>query len=104
MLIKYFEKHGLEWQAREALRRLLDVRELNLAGQWAGIPKVDIVMLRNVLIYFDMDTKRKILGKVRQILRPGGFVFLGTAETTMNLDDKYELTRANGAVYYKVRS
>jgi chemotaxis protein methyltransferase CheR len=51
-----------------------------------------------------MDTKRKILGKVRQILRPGGFVFLGTAETTMNLDDKYELTRANGAVYYKVRS
>jgi chemotaxis protein methyltransferase CheR len=104
MLIKYFEKHGLEWQAREPLRRLLDVRELNLAGQWAGIPKVDIVMLRNVLIYFDMETKRKILGKVRQLLRPGGFVFLGTAETTMNLDDKYELTRANGAVFYKVRS
>jgi chemotaxis protein methyltransferase CheR len=104
MLLKYFEKQGLEWQARESLRRLLDVRDLNLAGQWAGIPKVDVVMLRNVLIYFDMETKRKILGKVRQILRPGGFVFLGTAETTMNLDDKYELTRANGAVFYKVRS
>jgi len=104
LLVKYFEKHGLEWQAREPLRRMLDTRELNLAGNWAGIPRVDLVMLRNVLIYFDMETKRGILGKVRQLLRPGGCMFLGTAESTMNLDDKYTLQRANGAVYYKVRS
>jgi chemotaxis protein methyltransferase CheR len=104
MLIKYFEKRGLEWQVREDLRRGIEFRDLNLAGTWTGVPKVDLVMLRNVLIYFDMDTKRQILGKVRQVLRPGGFVFLGTAETTMNLDDKYELQRADGAVYYRVRS
>jgi chemotaxis protein methyltransferase CheR len=61
-------------------------------------------MLRNVLIYFDMDTKRQILGKVRQLLRPGGYMFLGTAETTMNLDDNFTLMRADGAVYYQVRS
>lgn len=103
LLIKYFEKRGLEWQLREEIRRGIDFRELNLAGTWSGVAKMDLVMLRNVLIYFDMDTKRQILGKVRQILRPGGFVFLGTAETTMNLDDKYELQRADGAVYYRVR-
>jgi chemotaxis protein methyltransferase CheR len=103
MLIKYFERRGLDWQVRDDVRRGIDFRELNLAGPWSGVPQSDIVMLRNVLIYFDMDTKRKILGKVRQILRPGGFVFLGTAETTMNLDDKYELLRADGAVYYRVR-
>jgi chemotaxis protein methyltransferase CheR len=104
LLVRHFEKKGLEWQIRENLRRMIDFRELNLAGPWAGLPNPDIVMLRNVLIYFDMPTKSKILGKVRQLLRPGGFVFLGTAETTMNLDDKYELHRADGAVFYKVRS
>lgn len=104
MLVRYFDKRGLEWQVRENVRRLIEFRELNLAGPWAGITSPDIVMLRNVLIYFDMPTKSKILGKVRQLLRPGGFVFLGTAETTMNLDDKYELHRADGAVFYKVRS
>jgi chemotaxis protein methyltransferase CheR len=104
MLVRYFEKRGLEWQVREPLRRMIDFRELNLAGPWTGVPNADLIMLRNVLIYFDMPTKAKILGKVRQLLRPGGFVFLGTAETTMNLDDKYELHRADGAVFYKVRS
>ena len=104
MLVKHFEKRGLEWHIRENLRRNLEFRELNLAGPWAGVPRPDIVMLRNVLIYFDMDTKRQILGKVRQLLRPGGFMFLGTAETTMNLDDNYTLMRADGAVYYQVKS
>jgi chemotaxis protein methyltransferase CheR len=104
MLIKYFEKKGLEWQIRDNVRQGMDFRELNLAGPWSGVPKSDLIMLRNVLIYFDLETKRQILGKLRQVLRPGGIVFLGTAETTMNLDDQYEQHRADSAVYYRVRS
>jgi chemotaxis protein methyltransferase CheR len=51
---------------------------------------MDVVFLRNVLIYFDVETKKTILGKIRRLLRPGGYLFLGGAETTLNLDDAYE--------------
>jgi chemotaxis protein methyltransferase CheR len=103
LLIKYFERRGLDWDVRPELQKLLEFREFNLAGPWAGMAPMDVVMLRNVLIYFGVDTKRQILGKVRQVLRPGGLLFLGTAETTMNLDDGYELVRASGATFFRVR-
>jgi chemotaxis protein methyltransferase CheR len=100
---KYFDKVGAEWQIRDDLRKMIEFRELNLAGPWSAMPGADLVLLRNVLIYFDVETKRKILGKVRKLLRPGGFLMLGTAETTMNLDDGFELVRSDGTTYYRLR-
>jgi chemotaxis protein methyltransferase CheR len=103
-LSKYFDKVGVEWQIRDDLRQMIEFRELNLASHWGGIGPVDLVMLRNVLIYFDVDTKRQILGKVRKLLRPGGFLILGTAETTVNLADGFELIRSDGTAYYRQRT
>jgi chemotaxis protein methyltransferase CheR len=103
-LLKYFDKVGLEWQVRNELRKMVEFRQLNLAGPWTAMPPVDLILLRNVLIYFDIETKRQILGKIRKALRPGGFLMLGTAETTMNLDDGFEQVRSDGASYYRVRS
>jgi len=100
---KYFEKAGRDWQIHGDLRKMIEFRELNLAGPWSMMPPPDLVMLRNVLIYFDVDTKRQILAKIRKILRPGGFLLLGTAETTMNLDDGFELVRSDDTTYYRVR-
>jgi chemotaxis protein methyltransferase CheR len=103
-LMKYFEKAGLEWQVRPDLRKMIEFRELNLAAPWSAMPAVDLLLLRNVLIYFDVDMKRQILAKVRKLLRPNGFLLLGTAETTMNLDDGFELIRSDGTSYYRLRS
>lgn len=103
-LAKYFDKIGHEWQIDDELRKMVEFRQLNLAGPWIHLPPVDLILLRNVLIYFDPDTKRQILGKVRRALRPGGFLILGTAETTTNLDDGFELMRSDGTSYYRVRS
>ncbi len=50
---------------------------------------MDIVFLRNVLIYFDLPTKRQVLTNVRKVLRPGGFLVLGGAESTLSLDDSF---------------
>ena len=44
------------------------------------MPKMDIIMMRNVLIYFDVDTKKMILKKIRDLLKPDGYLFLGAAE------------------------
>lgn len=103
MLGKYFEKSGGDWLVRPDIRKMIEFRELNLAEAWT-MPPVDLILLRNVLIYFDVETKRQILGKIRKSLRPGGYLLLGTAETTNNLDDGFELIRSDGTSYYRVRA
>ena len=102
-LMKYFDKVGSDWQIRDELRKAIEFRELNLAGRWGAVPCADLILLRNVLIYFDVDTKRQVLGKIRKLLRPGGYLMLGTAETTVNLDDGFELVRSDGTAYYRLR-
>jgi chemotaxis protein methyltransferase CheR len=102
-LTKYFERVGAEWQIRDELRNMIEFRELNLAGAWGAMPSTDLIFLRNVLIYFDVDTKRQILRKIRKLMKPGGFLVLGTAETTLNVDDGLELVRSDGTSYYRAR-
>jgi chemotaxis protein methyltransferase CheR len=104
LLHKYFERAGVDWQIRSELRSMVEFRELNLAGPWCAMPGMDLIMLRNVLIYFDVETKRQVLTKIRRVLRPGGFLVLGTAETTVNLHDGFELVRSDGAAYYRLRA
>lgn len=89
-LVKYFDKVGLEWQLHESIRRRVEFRELNLTRPWPQIPRADIVFMRNVLIYFDVATKRDVLARVRHVLRPDGYLFLGAAETTVNIEDTFQ--------------
>jgi chemotaxis protein methyltransferase CheR len=90
LLEKYFDRQGIEWQLRPHVRRLVTFRELNLNRPWPPFPPLDLVMMRNVLLYFDVDAKKSILARIRQGLRPDGYLLLGAAETTRNLDDGFE--------------
>lgn len=102
LVVKYFQRLGVEWQIKEEIRRMVQFSQINLSGAWMALPMMDIVMMRNVLIYFDLETKRTILGKVRRLLKPDGYLFLGGAETTLNLDDSYERVPVGKTVCYKV--
>ena len=68
---------------------------------WPFMPAMDVVFLRNVLIYFDVETKKTILGKIRRMLRPNGYLFLGGAESTMNLDEDFERVVFDKATCYR---
>lgn len=103
LMIKYFTKQGVDWQVNEDLRKMVDFREMNLAETWPMMQPYDVVFLRNVLIYFDVETKKSILGRVRRLLRPDGYLFLGAAETTMNLDDGFERVQIEKSGAYRVR-
>ncbi|MBZ5590375.1 MAG: protein-glutamate O-methyltransferase CheR [Acidobacteriia bacterium] len=103
-LVKYFEQHGLEWQIRLELRAMVEFLQMNLAGTWCALPKMDVIFLRNVLVYFDVEKKREILARVRQQLHPDGFLFLGGAESTINLDNDFQPTYFGSAVVYKLRA
>ncbi len=104
LLIKYFENEGLEWRIRQMIRERVEFRPMNLIESWPHLSPMDIVFLRNVLIYFDVPTKRTILRQIRHVLKPDGYLFLGTAETTLNLDEAYERVVIEKAVCYRRRS
>jgi chemotaxis protein methyltransferase CheR len=100
-LAKHFVQHGLEWEISPRFRNLVDCRLLNLAEPWPEFGEPDIVMLRNVLIYFDVETKADILARVHQRMRPDGYLFLGGAETTMGLSDAFERVPFDKTAYYR---
>lgn len=89
-LINHFERHGVDWRVRADVRRLVEVRRLNLIEDFPPLPLMDVVLLRNVLIYFGTELKHAVLDRVRAILRPDGYLFLGGAETTLGLHDGFE--------------
>ncbi len=101
LLMKYFKQHGADWQLDESIRRMVDFQEINLAQAWPALPKMDLVLIRNVMIYFDVDMKKTILGKLARLLRPDGYLILGGAETTINLDDSYRRVEPMKAGLYQ---
>jgi chemotaxis protein methyltransferase CheR len=102
LLLKYFRQDGAHWQMRDDVRAMIDFRQLNLARPWPPLPPLDLVLLRNVMIYFDVDTKKAILRRVAQVLRPDGYLVLGGAETTFNLDDSYRRVEDLKTGFYRL--
>lgn len=102
MLLKYFTKSGLTWKIKDEIRSMVEFCEINLVETWPTLPPMDVVFLRNVLIYFSPETKKEILGKARRVLRPDGYLFLGGAETTMNLDTAFERQTIGKATCYRI--
>jgi chemotaxis protein methyltransferase CheR len=101
-LLKFFERSGMDWRLKPEIRSMVQFQPLNLTSPFAGLPHFDVVFLRNVLIYFDVDMKRQILGKVRGQMQPDGYLFLGGAETTMNIDSTFERAPFDRAGCYRI--
>jgi chemotaxis protein methyltransferase CheR len=102
LLVKYFDRCGMEWSIKESVRKLVQFDELNLIRPWKGLPACDLVFMRNVLIYFDVPTKKDILAKIRQVMRPDGYLFLGSAETTMNIDSNFTRVQLDKSSCYRI--
>jgi chemotaxis protein methyltransferase CheR len=103
-LIQYFERNGAHWRVAPVLRRNVSFRLLNITAPLPSMPPFDVIFLRNVLIYFDVATKKAVLRNVARLLRPDGWLFLGAAETTIGIDDNYERVAAGRTSAYRLRS
>jgi chemotaxis protein methyltransferase CheR len=104
LLVKYFQRVGMNWQLKESIRKLVEFRQLNLIDAWTMTPRPDIVLLRNVLIYFDIATKRAILDRIKRTIAPDGALFLGAAETTLNVTDGWERVAVDKSHFYRIKS
>ncbi len=104
LLAKYFLRDGMQWVLAPQVRAMASFSKLNLIERWPTLPTMDIVFLRNVLIYFSPETKKQILQKVRKIMAPDGVLFLGGAETTMGLDASFERVQIKNSVFYRLKN
>jgi chemotaxis protein methyltransferase CheR len=100
-LVKYFEREHLDWRLCERVRRMVEFVQFDLRHPAGRFGKFDLVLCRNVLIYFDPATKRRILSEIAKTLNPGGYLLLGTAETILNLDVPFERKLLGQTVVYQ---
>ena len=101
-LVRFFSQDEDRWHLNREVSGMFRYFRQNLADEWTTLPPVDVILLRNVLIYFDVETRRKVLRRVRRMLRPGGYLVLGSAETTLNLDQLFTRVRSGRAVFYQL--
>ena len=104
LLVKYFEQQGKAWEIRPEIRRMVEFREMNLIHPWADLPAMQLILMRNVMIYLDVATKKTILGRVGRLLDPRGYLLLGGAETTTGIDPSFEPASLDGAMCFRPRA
>ncbi|NOJ44077.1 CheR family methyltransferase [Bradyrhizobium australiense] len=90
LLVKYFKQNGELWQISPELRGMVQHRQLNLLHDFSQLGTFDVIFCRNVLIYFDQDTKINIFGRLARAMEGDGFLVLGAAETVVGLTDVFK--------------
>jgi chemotaxis protein methyltransferase CheR len=90
MLVKYFKQTGELWQINPDIRAMVQHRQLNLLHDFSGLGVFDVIFCRNVLIYFDQETKMNIFNRLAKAVEADGFLVLGAAETVVGLTDVFK--------------
>jgi chemotaxis protein methyltransferase CheR len=100
LLVKHFRPAGLDWQLSEAVRRMARFETIDLRKRMGGLGPFDLVFCRNVMIYFDMETKRNIMKEIHSTLFRGGWLLLGGSESIFGLDEWFQRTTVGGLTVY----
>jgi chemotaxis protein methyltransferase CheR len=90
LLVKYFDQVGESWQLAPELRGMVHFRPINLLNDFAALGTFDVVFCRNVLIYFDQDTKASVLDRIARQMPDDGYLVLGAAETVIGLTGAFK--------------
>jgi chemotaxis protein methyltransferase CheR len=99
MLLKHFAQEGDQWRISEKLRGMIQLKRLNLLEDTGSLGTFDVIFCRNVLIYFDLVTKAKVMTELARRLKPEGALLLGAAETVIGICDAFTPDRANRGLY-----
>jgi chemotaxis protein methyltransferase CheR len=90
MLLKYFTQTGELWQLKPDIRAMVQHRQFNLLQDFSHLGTFDVIFCRNVLIYFDQDTKAAIFDRLARMLEADGVLLLGAAESVVGISDAFK--------------
>jgi chemotaxis protein methyltransferase CheR len=103
LLVEHFRPAGLDWQLNEAVRRMARFETIDLRKRMGGLGPFDLVFCRNVMIYFDNETKRNIMKEIHGTLFRGGWLLLGGSESIFGLDEWFQRTTVGNLTVYVAR-
>lgn len=99
-LMKYFDQTANGWQVKKELRDAVNYQQLNLLEDFSRLGQFDVIFCRNVLIYFQQETKKEILDRQARMLRSDGYLLLGSAETVLGISDSFKRAGAGRSSVY----
>ena len=89
LLVKYFTQIGELWQINSEIRGMVQHKQLNLLQDFSHLGKFDVIFCRNVLIYFDQETKINTFDRVAKLMEPDGMLMLGAAESVVGITNAF---------------
>jgi chemotaxis protein methyltransferase CheR len=101
---RFFQKRDDQWEVRKDVKARVTFRHLNLLQGFSSLGKFDLILCRNVLIYFSTGLKSNVLQRMVDTLVPGGFLILGGTETMSNYSDAFQMIRLPNGVIYQLKS
>jgi chemotaxis protein methyltransferase CheR len=101
MLLKYMVRDGEEWEVAPRIRSMCEFRYANLCAPMPQLPVFDLVMLRNVLLYFSQHDRRTLFREIHRKIAPGGYLVLGNAEQAEDSTDLFEVEFAANCYFYR---
>lgn len=102
LLMRHFTQVADRWTIKAGLRNMVDFQNMNLVGSWPQMPVFDLILIRNVLIYFDNESRRKILHRLVRQLAPDGYMAMGSAETPKLITDAFRPVTVGRATFYRL--
>lgn len=103
-LNKYFiEEEKDYWKIKDNIRAMVQFKKMNLMKPFSGIGKFDIILCRNVMIYFTSEDRRKIYSNIAKVLEPDGYLILGATESLANNSDLFVSKRYLNTIFYQFK-
>ena len=102
-LQKYFSPNGETWKINDEIRAMAKFKKMNLMHPFANLGKFDIVVCRNVAIYFNMEDRKKLFDKIANILVPDGYLIIGATEFLTGVCPRFESKRHLRSVFYQLK-
>jgi chemotaxis protein methyltransferase CheR len=97
---QFFSKQGERWVLSDEIKKMVSFQQMSLDRSFDNMGKFDIVFCRNVIIYFPVDVRKRVVEQLRSALIPGGVLFLGSAESLFNINDRFTSVTVGETVYY----
>jgi len=100
---KYFSTHAEGYEVKPEMKKQIRFQEFNLTRDFASLGRFDVIFCRNVLIYFPPAVKQDIIHRMSKILRPGGYLFLGSTESMPTSLNAFEMVSEQGGIIYRLK-
>ncbi|MBL6725791.1 MAG: protein-glutamate O-methyltransferase CheR [Rubripirellula sp.] len=99
-LDRFFDPHEGAWRVSSRIREMVEWKKFSLAGAWPLLPPFDLVLLRNVMVYFKPETREQILNRVVPVMNPTGRLVVGSAESLMSYEHPFQPVTSMNATYH----